>query len=124
MNAALALKRVAVGGMIAVALTIGGLFMQPVATASASVLPSSHAGAPDIGYPTCTGTHCNLGLNAAPPSSGDIGYPTCTGTRCQSGVNASPPSSGDIGYPTCQGSHCFQAQPDETTTVPDREAIE
>jgi hypothetical protein len=90
MNAARLLKRAAIVGMLVMSLAAGSLLTQPTTTASASVLPDSHVGAPDIGYPGCP-SGCEFEVRpiettvAEPdaavadllPPSGDVGYPRC-----------------------------------------------
>ncbi len=53
MKGARKLKREAIVGMLVMSLAAGSLLAQPTTAASASVLPDSHAGAPDVGYPDC-----------------------------------------------------------------------
>ena len=113
MNPARLLKRAAIVGMMVMSLAAGSLLAQPTPTASASVLPDAHVGAPDVGYPGCPST-CRFSTVVTPPSSGDVGYPGCpSGCRFEvrpiETVVAEPdaavadmaPPSGDVGYPRC-----------------------
>jgi hypothetical protein len=109
------LKRVAIVGTMVLSLAAGSMLAQPVTTASASVLPDSHVGVPDVGYPGCPSS-CRFSTVVTSPSSGDIGYPGCpSGCAFEAPpietIVAEPdaviadllPPSGDVGYPGCPG---------------------
>jgi hypothetical protein len=116
MDAARTLRRAVMIGLAVATLTIGSTLTRPAAIASASVLPDSHVGAPDVGYPSggC-GMSCLLG--SVPPASGDVGYP-CPGGACGAMDVISPVPPGDVGYPGCP-STCVQDQSDNTPPEPD-----
>jgi len=99
MNPARMLKRAAAIGLTIVALTALGTLAHPAAAVEAAILPDTHAGAPDIGYP-CPGTNTRCDLHAIAPTSGDIGYPWCPSGCVQFDPGSAPPA-GDVGYPVC-----------------------
>ncbi len=103
MDAAGTLKRAAMIGLTVASLTIGSTLIQPAVTASASVLPDSHVGTPDVGYPSSCQPGCVIWtVPASPPPSGDVGYP-CPGTNTGCDFQARPTAFGDVGYPNCPG---------------------
>ena len=121
MDAAGMLKRVAMIGLTAAGLAVGSTLTQPTATANASVLPDSHVGAPDVGYPFggC-GSGCG-GMDVVSPlppalasvlpdshvGSPDVGYPISHPDGCASACKAqstqpdSHVGAPDVGYPNC-----------------------
>jgi len=110
MNPARMLKRAAAIGLTIVALTALSTLTHPTEAVEAAVLPDTHAGAPDIGYP-CPGTNTECDLHTIAPTSGDVGYPNNCGGGCGVLEGTSPTSSGDIGYPGCPIGCRFDLQP-------------
>ena len=92
-------------GLTVAGLAVGSMFTPPAAMANASVLPDSHVGTPDAGYPSmgpwrgCDGGCPMMGvLPTSDTGSPDIGYPHSCGSSCDANAQSTTmPSSGDVG---------------------------